>query len=69
VPGARLPTEHEYADLFASASHRSARRSRPCALGLLVRRKGRGDVRPGMRVEAEIELLTSFTDSIRGRGA
>jgi GntR family transcriptional regulator len=67
--GTRLPTEHEYAELFgvSIAPVRQALLDL-AALGLLVRRKGRGTFVRGIRVEAEIDLLTSFTDSLRGRG-
>ncbi|HTC85636.1 MAG TPA: GntR family transcriptional regulator [Candidatus Acidoferrum sp.] len=68
-PGARLPTEHEYAQQFgvSIAPVRQALLDL-AALGLLIRRKGRGTFVRGLRVEAEIDLLTSFTDSLRGRG-
>jgi GntR family transcriptional regulator len=68
-PGARLPTEHEYAHQFgvSIAPVRQALLDL-AAVGLLVRRKGRGTFVQGSRVEAEIDLLTSFTDSLRGRG-
>src|SRR5919197_1644244 len=68
-PGVRLPTEHEYARSFgvSIAPVRQALLDLAAA-GLIVRHKGRGTFVRGMRVEAEIDLLTSFTDSLRQRG-
>lgn len=68
-PGARLPTELEYAQQFgvSIAPVRQALLDL-AALGLLIRRKGRGTFVRALRVEAEIDLLTSFTESLRGRG-
>jgi GntR family transcriptional regulator len=68
-PGVRLPTEHEYARRFgvSIAPVRQALLDLAAA-GLIVRHKGRGTFVRGMRVEAEIDLLTSFSDSLRQRG-
>lgn len=68
-PGDRLPTEHEYARTFgvSIAPVRQALLDLADA-GLLVRHKGRGTFVQGTRLEEEIDLLTSFTDSIRRRG-
>jgi len=68
-PGARLPTEQEYADEFgvSIAPVRQALLDLADA-GLVVRQKGKGTFVLGARVEEEIDLLTSFTDSLRRRG-
>jgi GntR family transcriptional regulator len=68
-PGERLPTEHEYARDFgvSIAPVRQALLDLADA-GLVVRHKGRGTFVQGSRLEEEIDLLTSFTDSIRRRG-
>lgn len=68
-PGDRLPTEHEYAKTFgvSIAPVRQALLDLADA-GLVVRHKGRGTFVQGTRLEEEIDLLTSFTDSIRRRG-
>lgn len=69
-PGSRLPTEHEYARRFgvSIAPVRQALLDLADA-GLVVRRKGIGTFVQGARMEEEIDLLTSFTDSLRRRGA
>jgi GntR family transcriptional regulator len=68
-PGDRLPTEHEYARTFgvSIAPVRQALLDLADA-GLVIRHKGRGTFVQGTRLEEEIDLLTSFTDSIRRRG-
>lgn len=68
-PGDRLPTEHEYARTFgvSIAPVRQALLDLADA-GLVIRHKGRGTFVRGTRLEEEIDLLTSFTDSIRRRG-
>lgn len=68
-PGDRLPTEHEYARIFgvSIAPVRQALLDLADA-GIVVRHKGRGTFVQGVRLEEEIDLLTSFTDSIRRRG-
>ena len=65
-PGDRLPTEHEYARTFgvSIAPVRQALLDLADA-GLVVRQKGRGTFVRGARLEEEIDLLTSFTDSLR----
>src|ERR1700716_1414819 len=68
-PGARLPTEHEYAKEFgvSLAPVRQALLSL-AGSGRLVRVKGRGTfVREG-KLEEPITLLASFTESLRARG-
>jgi GntR family transcriptional regulator len=67
--GARLPTEHEYARQFgvSIAPVRQALLDLADA-GLVVRHKGRGTFVRSSRMEEEIDLLTSFTDSLRRRG-
>jgi GntR family transcriptional regulator len=69
APGARLPTEQEYAEQFgvSIAPVRQALLDLADA-GLVVRQKGKGTFVLGARVEEEIDLLTSFTDSLRRRG-
>ncbi len=69
APGARLPTEAAYADQFgvSIAPVRQALLDLADA-GLVVRQKGKGTFVLGARVEEEIDLLTSFTDSLRRRG-
>jgi len=69
APGDRLPTEHEYARTFgvSIAPVRQALLDLADA-GLVVRHKGRGTFVRGTRLEEEIDLLTSFTDSLRRRG-
>jgi GntR family transcriptional regulator len=68
-PGARLPTEEEYARQFgvSIAPVRQALLDLAAA-GLVTRQKGRGTFVRELRVEEEIDLLTSFTDSLRTRG-
>ena len=68
-PGTRLPTEQEYSQIFgvSIAPVRQALLDLADA-GLVVRQKGRGTFVLGGRVEEEIDLLTSFTDSLRRRG-
>lgn len=68
-PGDRLPTEHAYATTFgvSIAPVRQALLDLADA-GLVVRQKGRGTFVRGARLEEEIDLLTSFTDSLRRRG-
>ena len=68
-PGARLPTEEEYARRFgvSIAPVRQALLDLAAA-GLVARQKGRGTFVSEQRVEEEIDLLTSFTDSLRRRG-
>lgn len=68
-PGDRLPTEHEYASTFgvSIAPVRQALLDLADA-GLVIRHKGRGTFVRGARLEEEIDLLTSFTDSLRRRG-
>ena len=68
-PGDRLPTEHEYARAFgvSIAPVRQALLDLADA-GVVIRHKGRGTFVQGVRLEEEIDLLTSFTDSIRRRG-
>lgn len=67
--GSRLPTEQEYARAYgvSIAPVRQALLDLADA-GLVVRQKGRGTFVTGNRVEEEIDLLTSFTDSLRRRG-
>jgi GntR family transcriptional regulator len=68
-PGARLPTEHEYAREFgvSLAPVRQALLTL-AGSGRLVRVKGRGTfVREG-KLEEPITLLASFTESLRARG-
>jgi DNA-binding GntR family transcriptional regulator len=69
APGDRLPTEHEYARTFgvSIAPVRQALLDLADA-GLVIRHKGRGTFVRGARLEEEIDLLTSFTDSLRRRG-
>ena len=69
TPGDRLPTEQEYAGAFgvSIAPVRQALLDLADA-GLVVRQKGKGTFVTGARVEEEIDLLTSFTDSLRRRG-
>jgi GntR family transcriptional regulator len=69
APGARLPTEQAYADQLgvSIAPVRQALLDLADA-GLVVRQKGKGTFVLGARVEEEIDLLTSFTDSLRRRG-
>ena len=69
APGTRLPTEEAYAREFglSIAPVRQALLDLADA-GLVVRQKGRGTFVRELRVEAEIDLLTSFTDSLRRRG-
>lgn len=68
-PGTRLPTEEEYARQFgvSIAPVRQALLDLAAA-GLLSRQKGRGTFVREQRIEEEIDLLTSFTDSLRRRG-
>lgn len=68
-PGTRLPTEDEYAREFgvSIAPVRQALLDLAAA-GLVSRQKGRGTFVRERRVEEEIDLLTSFTDSLRRRG-
>ncbi len=69
APGARLPSEEEYARQFgvSLAPVRQALLDLAAA-GLVVRVKGRGTfVREG-KLEESIHLLTSFTQSLRSRG-
>jgi GntR family transcriptional regulator len=69
APGTRLPTEQEYAREFSVsiAPVRQALLDLADA-GLVIRQKGKGTFVREARVEAEIDLLTSFTDSLRRRG-
>jgi DNA-binding GntR family transcriptional regulator len=69
APGTRLPTEQEYARQFSVsiAPVRQALLDLADA-GLVTRQKGKGTFVREARVEAEIDLLTSFTDSLRSRG-
>ena len=68
-PGTRLPTEEEYARQFgvSIAPVRQALLDLAGA-GLVTRQKGRGTFVREQRVEEEIDLLTSFTDSLRRLG-
>lgn len=68
-PGSRLPTEEEYARQFgvSIAPVRQALLDLAAA-GLVSRQKGRGTFVREQRIEEEIDLLTSFTDSLRRRG-
>ena len=68
-PGARLRTEVEYAEDFgvSIAPVRQALLDLADA-GLVIRQKGRGTFVRAALVEAEIDLLTSFTESLRRRG-
>ena len=68
-PGTRLPTEEEYARQFgvSIAPVRQALLDLAAA-GLVTRQKGRGTFVREQRVEEEIDLLTSFTDSLRRLG-
>lgn len=68
-PGARLPTEHEYAQLFgvSLAPVRQALLALAGA-GRVVRIKGRGTFVRQAKLEEPIALLTSFTESLRARG-
>ena len=68
-PGARLLTEEEYARSFgvSIAPVRQALLDLAAA-GLVTRQKGRGTFVRERRVEEEIDLLTSFTDSLRRLG-
>jgi GntR family transcriptional regulator len=69
APGTRLPTEQEYAREF-SVSIAPVRQALLglAEAGLVTRQKGKGTFVREARVEAEIDLLTSFTDSLRRRG-
>jgi GntR family transcriptional regulator len=69
APGARLPTEQQYAGQFgvSIAPVRQALLDLADS-GLVIRQKGKGTFVRGTRVEEEIDLLTSFTDSMRRRG-
>jgi GntR family transcriptional regulator len=69
APGTRLPTEEEYARQFgvSIAPVRQALLDLASA-GLVTRQKGRGTFVREQRIEEEIDLLTSFTDSLRRRG-
>ena len=68
-PGSRLPTEQGYAQQFrvSVAPVRQALLDLADA-GLVIRQKGKGTFVVGTRVEEEIDLLTSFTESLRRRG-
>ena len=68
-PGVRLPTEAEYAAQFkvSIAPVRQALLDLAAA-GLITRQKGRGTFVRDAPVEEEIDLLTSFTASLRRRG-
>lgn len=68
-PGARLLTEAEYAHRFevSIAPVRQALLDLAAA-GLITRHKGRGSFVRDTPVEEEIDLLTSFTASLRRRG-
>jgi GntR family transcriptional regulator len=68
-PGARLPTEHEYAQQFgvSLAPVRQALLALAGA-GRVVRVKGRGTFVRVAKLEEPIALLTSFTESLRTRG-
>jgi GntR family transcriptional regulator len=68
-PGARLPSEAEFADAFkvSIAPVRQALLDLAAA-GLITRHKGRGTFVRDTPVEEEIDLLTSFTASLRRRG-
>jgi GntR family transcriptional regulator len=68
-PGSRLPTEAEFADQFgvSIAPVRQALLDLAAA-GLVSRQKGRGTFVREQRIEEEVDLLTSFTDSLRRRG-
>ena len=68
-PGTRLPTEAEYAEQFkvSIAPVRQALLDLAAA-GLISRHKGRGSFVRDTPVEEEIDLLTSFTASLRRRG-
>lgn len=68
-PGARLPTEQEYAEQFgvSIAPVRQALLDL-VASGHLVRVKGRGTFVREAKVEESITLLASFTDGLRARG-
>src|SRR2546423_3294430 len=68
-PGARLPTEQEYARSFrvSIAPVRQALLDLADA-GLVIRQKGKGTFVRGAQLEEEIDLLTSFTDGLRRRG-
>jgi GntR family transcriptional regulator len=67
-PGARLPTEQEYAESFgvSIAPVRQALLDL-VASGYLVRVKGRGTFVREAKVEEAITLLASFTDGLRAR--
>jgi GntR family transcriptional regulator len=69
APGDRLMTEEQYAHAFgvSIAPVRQAILDLAAA-GLVIRQKGRGTFVREQRVEEEIDLLTSFTDSLRRLG-
>jgi len=69
LPGARLPTEHEYAAHFGVSL--APVRQALLALagsGRVLRVKGRGTFVREAKLEEPIALLASFTESLRTRG-